>query len=71
MARCHEEDSTSQARRKRGTPRETPTMSSLVATMSIEDLRSFKQVPIAIRLEVSDGMATLTIGATNNTVYLT
>ena len=39
MARGHKEVSTSQVRRKRGTPRETPTASSLVATMSVEELR--------------------------------
>ena len=50
MARGHEEASTSQARCKRGTPRETPTVSSLVAVMSVEELRSFSQVPIDIRL---------------------
>ena len=41
MARGHEEASTSQVVRKRGTPRETPTVSSLVAAMSVEELRSF------------------------------
>ena len=39
--RGHEEASTSQAGRKRGTPRESPTASSLVAAMSVEELRSF------------------------------
>ena len=38
MARGHEEASTSQTGRKRGTPRETPTISSLVVVMSVEDL---------------------------------
>ena len=45
MARGHEEASTSQVGHKRGTPRETPTVSSLVVVMSVEDLRSFSQVP--------------------------
>ena len=39
MARCHEEASTNQAGSKRGTPWETPMASSLVAAMSVEDLR--------------------------------
>ena len=34
MERGHEEVSTSQARRRRGIPRETPTVCSLVAAMS-------------------------------------
>ena len=54
-----------------GTPWETPTASSLVAAMSAEDLRSFRQVPVAIRLEMSDGVATSTTGAANNVVYFT
>ena len=36
-------------------PWEMPTVSSLVPTMSVEDLRSFSQVPIDISLELSDG----------------
>ena len=31
-----------------------PTVSSLVVDMSVEELRSFNQVPAVIRLEVSD-----------------
>ena len=71
MERGHEEASTSQAGRKRGTPRETPTVSSLVAAMSVEDLRSFRQVPAAIRLEVSDNTTTSTIEASDNASYFT
>ena len=37
-----------------GTPRETPKASSLVAAMSLEELRSFSQIPTIIRLEVLD-----------------
>ena len=69
MVRGHEEASTSQVGRKRGSPKETPTVSSLVATMSVEDLRSFRQVPPAIRLEVSDGTTTSTMGVADNIVY--
>ena len=54
----------------RGGPREMPTVSSLVVVMSVEDLRSFKQVPSAIRLEMSNDAATLTVGAVDNNVYL-
>ena len=39
--------------------------------MSVEDLRSFRQVHAAIRLEMSDGAATLTTGATDNAIYFT
>ena len=39
--------------------------------MSVEELRSFRKVPTAIRLEVSDGTTTLTIGGADNVVYFT
>ena len=71
MARGHEEASTSQARLKRGTPRESPTISSLVAAMSVDDLRSFRQVFAAIILEVSDDTTTSIMGAVDNVVYFT
>ena len=71
MVRGHEETSTSQTGRKRGTSRETPTVSSLVAAMSIEELRSFNQVPTDIRLEVADDPVAPTIGGADNVVYFT
>ena len=71
MTRSHKEACTSQAGRKRGTPWETPIVNSLVTAMFVEELRSFKQVPATIGLEVLDGAATSTIGTTNNAVYFT
>ena len=71
MERGHEEASTSRAGHKRGTPRETSTVSSLVAAMPVEELRSFSQVLAVIRLEVLDGMATPTIGGVDNVIYFT
>ena len=71
MVRGHEEASTSQAGRKRGNPQEKPMVSSLVSAMSIEDLRSFRQVPTAIRLEMLDGAVTSTMGAEDNAVNFT
>ena len=71
MARGHEKASISQAGRKRGAPWEMPTASSLVAAMSVEDLRSFSQIPATIRLEMSDGAATSIMGAADNAVYFT
>ena len=61
MARGHEETSTSHAGCKRGTPRETPIVSSIVVAMSVEELRSFSQVPADIKLEVADGTTAPTI----------
>ena len=54
MTRGQDETSTSQVGRKRGIPWETPIASSLVAAMSVEELRSFSQVPIGISLGLSD-----------------
>ena len=46
-------------------------VSNLVVIIFVEDLRSFKQVPTTIRLEMSDDMATLTMGAADNSIYFT
>ena len=58
MARGYEEVSSSQARRRRGTPREKPTANSLVTPMSAEELRLYSQVPAKISLEMLDDPAT-------------
>ena len=71
MARGQEETSTSQAGCKRGTPRESPTASSLVAAMYVEELRSFCQVPADISLELLDGDAVSTVEGADNAVYFT
>ena len=39
--------------------------------MSVEELRSFCQVPVDISLELSDGEAVSTIGEADNAVYFT
>ena len=46
-------------------------VSSLVAAMSVEELRSFRQVPFVINLEVLDNTTTPTIGGADNAVYFT
>ena len=50
MRRGQEETSISQVRRKKGSNRESPTASSLVSSMSMEELRSFCRVPDGISL---------------------
>ena len=62
MTRGQEEISTSQVGRRRGSSRESPTMSSLVASMSMEELRSFCRVPDGISLEFSDRAAFSIVG---------
>ena len=71
MARGQEETSTSQAGRRRGTPRESPTASCLVVAMSVEELRSFCQVPTDISLELLDGATVSTVGAADDAIYFT
>ena len=50
MVRGYEEVSNNQAGRWRGTPRETPTTSSLVDAMPVGELMLYNQVPIEISL---------------------
>ena len=69
--RGQEETSTSQVRRRKGSNRESPTTSSLVASMFVEELRSFCRVPDDISLEFSDGPTFSTVGQADNVVYFT
>ena len=46
-------------------------VSSLVSSMSMEELRSFYHIPDSISLEVLDDSAVLKIGETDNAVYFT
>ena len=71
MARGHKKVSTSQVGSIRATPLETPTASSLVDVMSIEELRLYNQIHVEISLEASDGAATSIVGEVGNVVYFT
>ena len=51
--------------------RESPTASSLIAAMSMEELRFFCQVPADISLKLLDGATVSTIGWTDNGIYFT
>ena len=62
MMRGQEETSTSQVGGRKGSIRESPIASSLMASMSMEELRSFYRVPDVISLELSDGLARSTVG---------
>ena len=66
-----EETSTSQVGHRKGSSRELPTASSLVASMSMEELRSFCRVLDYISLELSDRPARSTIREADNIVYFT
>ena len=71
MTRGHEETSTSQAGRKRGTSQETPIVSNLDVDMFVKELRSLSQVPADIILKVADGTTVSTIEGADNAVYFT
>ena len=71
MMRGQEETSTSQVGRKKGSSQESPTTSSLVSSMSMEELRSFYRVPEGTILELSDWPADSTVGQVDKTVYFT
>ena len=61
MERGQEETSTSQAGHRRGPSRDTPSVSSIIFSLSMEELRSFCQIPNNIDFELSDGPAESTI----------
>ena len=69
--RGQEETSTSQVGHRKGSSWESPTTSSLVSSMSMEELRSFYQVPDDVSLELSDMPAFFTIGQADNVVFFT
>ena len=69
--RGQEETSTSQVRLRKGSSWELPTASSLVSSMSMEELRSLCWVLDDISLEFSDESARSTIRQVDNVVYFT
>ena len=71
MTRGHEEVSTSQARRRRGTPWETPTAINLFIAMFAKELSLYIKIPTEISLEMLDSAATSTFGEVDNVVYFT
>ena len=71
MVGGQEETSTSQVGRRRGPSRELPSASSLISSMSMEELRSFCQIPDSISLELSDGPTASTVGEADNVIYFT
>ena len=71
MARGQEEASTSQVGHRRGPIRELLSISSLVSSMSTEDLRSFCQIPDSISLELSEDPTVSIVGEVDSVVYFT
>ena len=71
MARGQEESSTSQAGHKRGPGRDTPSTSSIISSLSMEELKSYFQIPDNIDFELSNGPAESTICEEDSVVYFT
>ena len=71
MARVQEGTSTSQAGRKRGPGRDTPSTSSIISSLSMEELRSYCQIPDNIDIELSDSLTKSIIGKEDEAVYFT
>ena len=71
MARCQEETSTSQAGRSKGPSRDTPSASSLISSLSMEESRSYCQIPNNINFELPDSPTIPTIDEEDSAVYFT
>ena len=63
--------STSPVGRRRGPSRDTPSASSIISSLSMEELRSYYQIPDNIDFELPDGPAKSTFGKEDGAVYFT
>ena len=70
-ARGQEETSTSQAGCRRGPGRDTPSVSSTIYSLSMEELRSYCHIPDNIDFELPDGPAESTIDKEDDELYFT
>ena len=71
MARGREETSTSQAGHKRGLTWGTPSISSIISSLSMEELRAYCEIPYDINVTPSDGPAENTVAEEYNAVFFT
>ena len=71
MARGQEDTSTSQAGRKRGPDRDTSSASSIISSLSMEELRPYCQIPNNIDNELPEGLTESTIDKEDGAVYFT
>ena len=71
MARGQEETSTSQAGRRKGPSQDTPSASSLISSLSMEELRSYCRIPNDIDFELFEGPVEYTIDEEDSVVYFT
>ena len=71
MARGQEETSTSQARRRQGPIQKPPSASSIISSLSMDEVRSYCQIPKDIDFELSEGPTESTMGNKYNAVFFT
>ena len=71
MARGQEETSTSQAGHRKGLGQDTPSASNIISSLSMEDLRSYCQIPDNIDIELPDGPVESTVGKEDDAIYFT
>ena len=71
MVRGQEETSTSQARHRRGPSRESSSASSIISSLSIDEVRSYCQILEDIDFELSEGSTESTMGEEYNVVFFT
>ena len=71
IVRGQEETSTSQAGRRRGPNRESPFASSIISSLSIDEVRSYCQIPEDIDFELSEGPIESTMGEEYNVEFFT
>ena len=71
MARGQEETSTNQVGRKRGPGWDAPSVSSIISSLSMEELRSYCHIPDNIDFELPDGPIESIIGKEDDAVYFT
>ena len=71
MERDEEETSTSQAGRKRGPARRTHSVSSIVSSLTIEELRTYYEILDNIDLKLMEKQDESTLGGEHNAVFFT
>ena len=69
MTRGQEETSTGQAGHRRGPSRESPSASNIISSLSMDEVRSYYQIPDDIDFDLSKGPAESIMGDEYNTVF--
>ena len=71
MTRGEEETSTSQVGRKRGPARGTRSASNIVSSLTMEELRTYCEIPDNIDLKLMEKLDESTMGGEHNAVFFT